>query len=141
TWGGWEKESDTIKVDLARYARIAFKHRWVILGALLTALVIGLVITLLSTRIYTASATLQIDRQTAQVLEGADVAPAEALIQGEEFFQTQYGLLRSRSLAERVVDNLGLAASDAFLEQMKVEPPSSDSTVRTRRLHLHLLQE
>ncbi len=45
------------------------------------------------------------------------------MIQGEEFFQTQYGLLRSRSLTERVIDDLGLATSDAFLKQMGVSPP------------------
>ena len=120
-------ESDVVDIDIARYVRIALKHRWLILGAFLAALVIGVAVTLLSTRIYTASATLQIDRQATQVLEDADVAPAESMIAGEEFFQTQYGLLRSRSLAERVVDSLGLATSEAFLQQMKIDPPRADA--------------
>lgn len=129
-------ERDVVDIDLSRYLRIAFKHRWVILGAFLAALVLGVAATLLSTPIYTASATLQIDRQATQVLEDADVAPAESLIAGEEFFQTQYGLLRSRSLAERVVDRLGLGSSDAFLEEMGVEAPSAEdgtAAERTRR--------
>lgn len=134
--------------DFARYMRMALKHRWVILGTVLSALVIGLAVTLLSTPIYTASATLQIDRQAAQALSNvADVTPAEAMIQGEEFFQTQYGLLRSRTLAERVIDTLGLASSDAFLEQMKVEPPSSseggsaDRVRRRREVVLRVVQD
>jgi len=118
--------SETVDIDLARYLRIALKHRWIILGAFIAALVLGLVATVLSTRIYTASATLQIDRQSTQVLEGAEVTPAESMIAGEEFFQTQYGLLRSRTLAERVVDSLSLANSDAFLEQMQVSVPRAD---------------
>lgn len=120
-------EADVVDIDIARYVRIALKHRWLILGAFLAALVIGVAVTLLSTRIYTASATLQIDRQATQVLEDADVAPAESMIAGEEFFQTQYGLLRSRSLAERVVDSLGLATSEVFLQQMKIDPPRADA--------------
>ena len=71
-------DREVVDIDLARYLRIALKHRWVILGAFLAALAIGLAATLLSTRIYTASATLQIDRQATQVFDnGADVAPAE----------------------------------------------------------------
>lgn len=134
--------------DFTRYMRMALKHRWVILGTLLAALVIGLAITLLSTPIYTASATLQIDRQAAQALSNVpDVAPAEAMIQGEEFFQTQYGLLRSRSLAERVIETLGLAGSDGFLEQMKVEPAGSgegtaaDRAQQRRKLVLRVVQD
>jgi len=130
-------EREGADVDLARYLRIALKHRWVILGAFLAALAIGLAATLLSTRIYTASATLQIDRQATQVFDnGSDVAPAESMIQGEEFFQTQYGLLRSRSLAERIVDSLGLASSDRFLQEMGVDVSRADegtAAERTRR--------
>ena len=123
---GYGEEAASVDVDLARYLRIALKHRWIILGAFISALVLGLVATVLSTRIYTASATLQIDRQSAQVLEGAEVTPAESMIAGEEFFQTQYGLLRSRTLAERVVDSLSLANSDAFLDQMQASVRRSD---------------
>lgn len=144
-WGdpGGDQEAS---IDLARYVRIGLKHRWLILGALLAALVIGVAATLLSTQIYTASATLQIDRQATQVLEDADVAPAESMVMGEEFFQTQYGLLRSRSLAERVVDSLGLANSDAFLLAMKAEPPAADegtaaeATRRRRDAVLRIVQ-
>lgn len=119
--------------DLTRYLRMALKHRWVILGTVLAALVIGLALTLMATRIYTASATLQIDRQATQVLNNVtDVTPTEAMIQGEEFFQTQYGLLRSRALAERVIDTLGLASSDAFIEQMKADAPRTEGTAAVR---------
>lgn len=138
-------ETETANVDLVRYLRTALKHRWIILGTVLVALVIGVAATLLSTRIYTASATIQIDRQAAQVLEGAEVTPVESMIAGEEFFQTQYGLLRSRTLAERVVDSLGLASSDAFLEQMEVSVSGdggspADRTHRRREAVLSVVQ-
>lgn len=118
--------------DIAEYWRLAVKHRFLILGSLIAALVLGAVATLLMTPIYRASATLQIDRESARVLNVDEVQPRESMVQGEEFFQTQYGLLRSRSLAERVVDSLGLANSDAFLEQMKVEPPAEEGTAAAR---------
>lgn len=112
--------------SVAEYWRLIVKYRLLIIGALIASIVIGVAATLLMTPIYTASATVQIDREAARVLNVDEVQPRESVNQGEEFFQTQYGLLRSRSLAERVVDSLGLASSDAFLEQMAATPPARE---------------
>ncbi len=122
--GGWADESETAPIlDLAVYWRLVRKHRFLILGCFLGVLAIGAALTLLMTPIYTATATLQINREADRVFNSESVRPSESLVQGEEFFQTQYGLLRSRSLAERVVESLGLASSDASLKAMGVEPP------------------
>lgn len=121
---------------VAEYWRLAIKHRFVILGAVAAALVIGVAATFLMTPIYVSSVTLQIDRESARVLNLDEVQPRESMVQGEEFFQTQYGLLRSRSLAERVTDSLGLASSDAFLEQMGVSPPADDAGTAAERAAL-----
>ncbi len=99
------------------------------------------------TPIYTASTTIQIDREAARVLDVADVSPRESMIQGEEFFQTQYGILRSRSLSERVIDDLGLATSDTFLDQMNVAPPrraersAAAQAAQRRELVIRAVQE
>ncbi|HWQ88266.1 polysaccharide biosynthesis tyrosine autokinase [Brevundimonas sp.] len=111
--------------DLAVYWRLALKHRILILGCFFGMLALGAALTLLMTPIYTAKATLQIDREAARVFSSEEVSPPESMIAGEEFFQTQYGLLRSRSLAERVVENLGLASSNAALEAIGAEPPTA----------------
>lgn len=104
--------------NVSEYLRLALKHKFVLLGCLLAAVLLGALATLLMTPKYVATATLQIDRESARVLNVDEVAPREALVAGEEFFQTQYGLLRSRSLAERVVESLGLAQNNEFLEAM-----------------------
>lgn len=114
--------------DLAVYWRLALKYRLLILGCLISVLTIGAALTLLMTPIYTAKATLQIDREAARVFNADDVTPRENMAQGEEFFQTQYGLLRSRSLAERVIESLGIASSDASLKAIGVEPPPATGT-------------
>jgi len=126
----------TDNFDIAEYWRLLLKHRFVILGSLLAALVIGVAVTMLSTPMYTATTTLQIDREAARVLNVEDVTPRETPYQSEEFFQTQYGLLKSRSLAERVVDAEGLATSNAFIEAMGVEVPARGG--RTAAEHTQL---
>lgn len=132
--------------DLAVYWRLALKHRILIIGCFLGALAIGAALTLLMTPIYTATSTLQIDREAARVVTSEDVTPRESMSQGEEFFQTQYGLLRSRSLAERVVESLGLASSDQALASLGVEPPARMGSAaaqaeRRRNMALEVVQD
>ncbi|MDI1325524.1 MAG: polysaccharide biosynthesis tyrosine autokinase [Brevundimonas sp.] len=130
---GWvEQVDDQPTVDLASYWRLALKHRLLIIGCFLGALVIGATLTLLMTPIYRAQATLQIDREAARIFNAEEVTPSENPAQGEEFFQTQYGLLRSRSLAERVIESLGLASSNAALEAIGVEAPEAGGTAATQ---------
>ncbi len=109
-----------VELDLAKYWAMLMKHRLFIAGSVLAAVVIGLVITLLTPPTYTAAATVQIDREATRVLDSEETSAADLRF-STEFFQTQYGLIRSRSLAERVIDSLGLASSDVFIEQMGAE--------------------
>lgn len=145
SWNAGDDRGDNI--NLAEYWRLALKHRLLILAVFIAALVIGTVATLLMTPLYTASATLQIDREAARVLNVDDAAPRESMIQGEEFFQTQYGLLRSRSLAERVIEGQGLDTSDTFLQTMGVALPDAGPggiagrAAKRRELVLRTVQE
>ncbi|RYG87018.1 MAG: hypothetical protein EON59_08580, partial [Alphaproteobacteria bacterium] len=130
---GWsDNRGDQPILDLAVYWRMALKHKTLIIGCFLGVLAIGTALTFLMTPIYTAQTTLQIDRESARVFNLEDVAPSESLIQGEEFFQTQYGLLRSRSLSERVINSLGLASSDAALESIGAAPPPAEGSAAAR---------
>lgn len=142
----WSEEvEEQSAFDLASYWHLALKHRIVIIGCFLAVVAIGAALTLLMTPIYTAQATLQIDREAARVYTADDVSPRESMSQGEDFYQTQYGLLRSRSLAERVVASLGLAATDDSLRALGVEPPPPTGTAaaqaeRRRAIALGVLQ-
>jgi len=110
-------------LDVFDYWRILLEHRWLAAGSLIGCLVVGIVVTLLTPPTYVAAATLQIDRESARVVSAESQTPSDNLAGGEEFFQTQYGLMRSRSLAARVAASLGLARDDAFVEAMTGRPP------------------
>ena len=83
--------------------RIALRWRYVILGCVAGCIVLGLIVTLLMTPRYTADSTIEISREADQVTNFQGVQ-REANAADQEFYQTQYGLLKSRSLAERVVN-------------------------------------
>jgi polysaccharide biosynthesis transport protein len=107
-------------IDLLSYWHIIIKRRWMVLGVLAIIFITSLVGTLLTTPIYRATAVLQIERQSVQVLETQGVMPTED-IYADDFYQTQYELLKSRALAQRVVSQLGLVESG---ELQRMQPGS-----------------
>jgi capsular exopolysaccharide synthesis family protein len=112
--------------------------------AIAVCLVLGVVATLLMQPIYTARTTLQIDRESARVVNVTDVTPDEQMIAGEEFFQTQYGVLRSRSLQIRVAEALGLTRDNKFITVMgkpAIQGTDAASTARRRERVLGLLRD
>src|SRR5215217_600907 len=116
----WQEEPQPeSQFNLLQYWRILLKRRLLIAIAFVVCVAIGVAATMLMTPIYSARTTLQIDREAAKVLNTDDVTPNDRSVGGEEFFQTQYGLLKSRSLAIRVTESLNLANND-FLSKMGV---------------------
>src|SRR5690606_37897283 len=111
--------ADSDEIDLLAYWRILVKRRWTVLAATGIVLVTALVGTLLMTPIYRATTSLQIDRDSIRVVDVEGVTPMEGT--GNDFYQTQYELLKSRALAQRVASQLGLAEGEQ-LEQLN--PPS-----------------
>lgn len=115
---------------LMQYWRIVVRWRRVILGAILISVVLSVVITLLMTRMYTATVTVEIAREEARILKMDGLEPKDAAAD-QEFYQTQYGLLASRSLAERVVRELRLANDQAFLDMFDIKRPlATEATSR-----------
>jgi len=104
-----ERREDRDEIDLLGYWRILTKRKWLVLGVLATVAAISLLLTLMATPIYRATTVLQIDRDEQQVVQVGGTGAARGW--DPEFQQTQYELLRSRSLAERVAEDLGLDAA------------------------------
>lgn len=104
---------------IRQYLRIAMRWRYVILGAVAAMVILGLVITLLMTPKYTATATIEISREASQVTNFQGVQ-RETGLADQEFYQTQYGLLRSRSVSERVAVQLRLVDDPSFYKLFRV---------------------
>ncbi len=110
-YGYAESEGD-LGLYLREYWRIAVKRRWVILSILVTVLSLGMLRTLMMTPLYNATVRLQIDQNAAKVVEGG-VTPTES-IYDYDFLKTQYEILQSRGIAERVASNLKLGEDKTF---------------------------
>lgn len=103
---------------IRQYLRIATRRRWVIIGATVACVLLGLTVTLLMTPKYTATATVEIAREANKVADIQGVE-REATAFDQEFYQTQYGLLKSRALSERIAAQLRLVDDPKFYEHFK----------------------
>jgi polysaccharide biosynthesis transport protein len=133
--------------DLYRHLRILLKHKWLILSSILISSLVAGVLTFLMTPIFRATSSIQIDRETIDVVDVKGVQ-SEKDSAGNDFYQTKYELLASRALAERVVNTLGLADDPAFSVKVKslrttlselvfgptkVDESENDAEAKTRR--------
>lgn len=102
-----ESYQEETEVNLRDYWQIISRRRNLILTFLLLVLLSTVVTSFLITPTYRASLLMQIDRETPKVLNYQDVTPVES-INDKDFYQTQYELLKSHTLARRVINELDL---------------------------------
>jgi len=102
---------------LAIYAAL-YRNRWWMLAILIITLVLGAALTLLTTPIYRASASVQINQEREKVLGTESSEDVISLIDAERFLQTQLEILRSRTIAIAVADETNLFGNEAFLDAM-----------------------
>lgn len=100
---------------LRQYLRIVIRRRYLIIGIVVGCVLLGLIATLLMTPKYTATSVIEISRESDKVTNFQGVE-REANIADQEFYQTQYGLLQSRTLSERVAAQLRLIDDASFFE-------------------------
>jgi uncharacterized protein involved in exopolysaccharide biosynthesis/Mrp family chromosome partitioning ATPase len=106
-WAGTLADEDPALVELWRVVR---KQIRLILGLVTISVGCAALAVLLQTPIYTASATLQIERQAPRVAPVRDVQEVDASTTFEryDYYETQFQILKSRVLAARVIQALHL---------------------------------
>jgi succinoglycan biosynthesis transport protein ExoP len=113
-------EAASMRPLLTQALTIVRRRKWVIIGAVVAALLIGLLVTLLMTPQYTAEGTLEIQRESAgpATVPGSEARTSTV---DPEFYDTQIGLLKAHSLAERVASSLRLQDDPRFFETFGVK--------------------
>jgi len=106
-------ETDEDVIDLRAYWAILVRRRWTIFTIVCIAIVTALLASFLATPIYRSGVLLQIEQESGKVVDYESVTP-ENVGDTKDFYQTQYELLQSRTLARRVIDQLGLRTSPTF---------------------------
>jgi capsular exopolysaccharide synthesis family protein len=99
--------------ELRHYLNV-LRKRWRVITAVLAAsLVVAFVYTIRQPRVYEATCSLVIESSAPQVLEGVkDVI--EMAASSREFYSTQYRIIRSREIAQMVIDRLALGSDPTY---------------------------
>ena len=108
-------------LDLGRIFNALWGRKWIILGLSLAIAVAAALWVGAEAPVYEAKATLLIEQGEASVISIQDVYNQG--YRGWEYMQTQFELLRSRSLAERVVRKLDLINMERFRPQPPAPKP------------------
>jgi polysaccharide biosynthesis transport protein len=120
-------EINVIELPLMlRLWRILVRRRWAIVGTIAVVVVLGMLYSFTRTPLYTATSRLEISRDSARVVEIQSVE-RETSEFDLEFYQTQYGLLASRALAEQVVRNMRLHEDPGFKSAYDLADPEATS--------------
>ena len=107
-----QQEYEDDGFDLSTIWQVLWGRRFWILGAGALGLAISLAASLLQTPLYRATATLELNPPVVPILGRGGGQGGEDMsvpTTDYQFLETQYGLLRSRNLARRVVEDLDLA--------------------------------
>ncbi len=97
-------------IDLMSYWHILVKRKWMVLGVMAGVLALALLSTLMTTPIYRAGAMLELQKEGSQIVQVGGLQGADGYGGWDpEFLQTQYQLIQSQSLAERVANELDLS--------------------------------
>jgi polysaccharide biosynthesis transport protein len=105
--------------ELRQYLSAVHKRRWLSATCLAVTLLGATLYNYTTRPVYRASAQILIDRDAPRVLPNPNLATDQG---GADYFQTQYELLRGRSLAQRVVESLQLNEKPEFQLGSRVSP-------------------
>ena len=129
--------TDTGLAPLIRYSLALFRRNvWLISAIVALFVAAAVVMTMLETPRYTATSTVEINEQADTVL-GEELEAESDTTSGwdiEMFLNTQLEILRSRTLAERVVRRLNLASNERFFAAMQ-SPGLSETASEQERVN------
>src|SRR5205085_6336514 len=110
-----ERHRGLQELPIARsYLEVLRKYKWLLITTSLAGAIIAAIAAFRAIPVYRASAKLLIERAAPQVVKVPEVLPTEAAGDAD-YYPTQYGILKSLSLAREVVTKLALQQHPEFV--------------------------
>jgi len=115
-------------IDFSYYISVIFKHLWILIMFVFIGVVIATAVNVFTQPVYKASVLMMIDRETAGRI---DTTTFGSWASDEDYYRTQYKLLESKSLLQKIHNNLNLNQYPEFANpngwvklkrRLKIEP-------------------
>ena len=92
---GVEPEAEDDTIDLRDIWRLIVKHKWLLVSMATVGLLAALLLSFIRTPLYLASATVQVDKRAARVVQFGQEADASADLDDRTGMGTQLELLKA----------------------------------------------
>jgi polysaccharide biosynthesis transport protein len=112
--GAYARSANENEVELKDYFKVLIKHRRLLILVFLTVLALGAYFSFTTTRLYQASSMLKIEPQNPSVTGVGEMLPLESRGPSYDYYQTQFKLLESNTLAAKVIADLKLESNKIF---------------------------
>ena len=106
--------------SLRDYGKVLRKRRWSVLACLLITLITTAIFTFAMKPIYRGTTTIQINKESPQIVDFKEIFAINTM--DMDYYQTQYKILESRSLAKRVIQANSLFDHPEFLPGNESSP-------------------
>jgi len=107
-------QAESQELNLAFLWQVLWMWRWLILGIIAVGIAGGVIATLMTTPLYRSTVVIELNPPVVEVMEGGSGPTTKS---DPQFLATQYGLLQSRALAERVAQDLNLASDSSLVSE------------------------
>lgn len=121
----WHAESNKL-IDITHYWRMIKRYKFFIAGVTIMFFILGMYIAINSTPIYSATAKIQADPVQPNA-NASDQYIMNSMV--FLFYETQYEIIRSRNVAESVVDKLNLV--EKYKQELTDSPSSKEESLVT----------
>ena len=107
-------------IDLRQIFHVLNRHRWAIISFTAAITLMAILLVFSMTPIYEATATLQIEQEQAKVLSIEEVYGIDG--GNDSYLNTQFEVLKSRAVLEKVVNKLDLLNNPEYNGSLKEAP-------------------
>nr|HID58044.1 polysaccharide biosynthesis tyrosine autokinase [Desulfobacterales bacterium] len=111
------EENRELEVDIRDYLRVIMRRRWTIISFFAVVVITVAIYTFTATPIYEATTRLIIEKENPKVVSIQEVMAVDA--SGTDYYQTQYKIIESRTVAREVIRRLHLDKSEEFFPKPK----------------------
>jgi len=100
------------ELDFSHYLDVILRRRWIVASAFIIVFVSTALVTFTTRPVYQATSLLVIEKERG----GGQIQTGMVENSNDDYYQTQYKLLQSRSLLERVYTDLALEKTEDFAQ-------------------------
>lgn len=109
------EENREEQIDIREYLHVISRRRWTIITTFALIVVSTAIFTFTAPPVYEATTRLIIEKENPNIVSIQEVMAVDA--SGTDYYQTQYKIMESRSVARQVIQRLQLDKSEEFFPE------------------------